>query len=133
VSEWISTKEKLPPFDTEVMIYDGDGIDLAGCTLMDTRPGKRWRKGKVCWFSYAYLTLDGLALSYGEDEVTHWMPLPEVPDNKDETFLIISKEQLDSVKAPTLEERVEVLEKKLDKAIKITNSNFEDIVRDFYE
>lgn len=51
--EWIGIKEKTPEADQEVLITDGVFINID--------------------------TWDGRWLEYADENVTHWMPLPEPP------------------------------------------------------
>ena len=62
--EWISTKEQMPKFNKEVLLYDEFGqIGVGGLVKSDN--------GLVEWLC------DGEWR--GVTEVTHWMPLPEPP------------------------------------------------------
>lgn len=64
-SEWISVKERLPKVEADILAYIGEGSFV------------------VCW-----MTHDGYwqcpAYLMDKDEVTHWMPLPEPPNEEGE-------------------------------------------------
>ena len=65
--EWISVKDGLPEFGDTIVIRFGDKTDIA----------TYWR-GEVCphWRGQWYGTID-------LGSVTHWMPLPEPPEEKE--------------------------------------------------
>ena len=71
MSEWISTRDRLPeiserspinPSSQRVLVTDGKNIQV----------GVRWRCGKEEYF------LPDFREDF--DDITHWMPLPEVPN-----------------------------------------------------
>lgn len=63
---WISVEDKLPELDKEVIILDkGKHIDID--FLMDDGEG-----GYFWWKSDESICCE-------DDEITHWMPLPELP------------------------------------------------------
>ena len=66
MSEWISVKERLPNGYQKVLAFVGGIVYVVA--ILDTRANK-WR---VMW------DLDVI-----DDEVTHWMPLPEPPKEDD--------------------------------------------------
>lgn len=88
MSEWISVKDKLPDYDVRVMIFspkygfgaftdDSDGIDIAVATT------EYWGKKdyRLVWHSDGHTQCDGEEkLRYDAGEVTHWMPLPDLPE-----------------------------------------------------
>lgn len=62
---WISVKDKLPPCNEEVLTTDG-------------------KSRAICWVdigSHDYLFMVNLRQQF--IGVTHWMPLPELPNYKD--------------------------------------------------
>lgn len=67
MSEWISVKDRLPENGKEVLFSDGSSI-------------------MVGWYNadeeYWELT-DADMIAYAQD-VTHWMPLPRLPEEEDE-------------------------------------------------
>ncbi|MDE2021258.1 MAG: DUF551 domain-containing protein [Patescibacteria group bacterium] len=71
---WISVKEKLPEMGVRVFgVVDGQiGVFARGDAGDDT-----WLWGNC------YGCIDGDALMDDEYDVTHWMPLPEPPDEKE--------------------------------------------------
>jgi hypothetical protein len=75
-SVWISTKRELPPEDVPVwgcvQTGFGDSIQQTQATVMRT------------WHGWAVADIDGTLYSIGEpgDEVTHWRPLPDMPEEK---------------------------------------------------
>jgi len=62
MNNWISTTDKLPPDDNEVLVYINDPDLGAAPTWMTTAA-----------FCESYW------LGVEECKVTHWMPLPEPP------------------------------------------------------
>ena len=67
-SEWISVEERLPQVDTDVLVITANGsFKVARCNI--------YHNGTlVLW-----MTNDGL----GERAITHWMPLPELPEESE--------------------------------------------------
>ena len=61
VSKWVSVDERLPDEDKAVIVY-------GGCAFLHLG----------CW--YSYLEHDGHSYRPIQWEVTHWMPLPPVPE-----------------------------------------------------
>ena len=65
--EWISIKDKLPEYYTDVVVIE--------------------RNGDASWYMVAYLAIGGIwALAGGRriiGVVTHWMPLPEPPKEEE--------------------------------------------------
>lgn len=90
MSEWISVKERLPEDDTAVLIYTNE-TEVYGrhrekqkiyhniyAAIYD---GDRWYT-YWCWGSkYIYKTNE--ESPNDTVEVTHWMPLPEPPEEAD--------------------------------------------------
>ena len=64
-TKWISVKERLPEVEADILAYIGEGSFV------------------VCW-----MTHDGYwqcpAYLMDKDDVTHWMPLPELPKEEGE-------------------------------------------------
>ena len=66
MSEWISVKDKLPLNSKNILIYSKDwGV------------GYGWYTAGQGWY-YCYHDGDGFIYTSGND-ITHWMPLPELP------------------------------------------------------
>lgn len=65
--KWISVKDKLPEKEGEYIAFDGESV-FGAYYEIDTS-GTRWT--------------DPVEM-YGEFEVTHWMPLPEPPNDDKE-------------------------------------------------
>lgn len=65
MNEWISVKNRIPEYNTEILIIDGEYIRIGDCwenhCAIDDEPKQ--------YFSS----------SDGYMKVTHWMPLPELP------------------------------------------------------
>jgi len=77
---WISVKDKLPPVDVPVWIYDPEigGPIIGGRS--DGGEGWLWCE---CYGQHWY---DGWQASdFEQDDITptHWMPLPDPPDESD--------------------------------------------------
>lgn len=69
--QWISVKDRLPEEDVAVLVYGqilNDPPDVIGV--------RRRYIGDQEW-KYTWESEDGFI--YREDDVTHWMPLPEPP------------------------------------------------------
>lgn len=60
---WISVKDKLPEDDKDVLVYNSKDKEIIIANY----------KGDNAWDSYAYGWLP-------DDTVTHWQPLPELPE-----------------------------------------------------
>lgn len=63
MNEWISVIDRCPPSDVNVLVFDKKGIFTAHIS------GHSWICSCECY--------EGSFL----DNVTHWMPLPEEPDD----------------------------------------------------
>ena len=74
MSEWISVKDLPPPPLTDVLLYDGKEIAIGWNESVQPE------ETPVYWTMYG----GGLGMSrwFDDDEVTHWMPLPEPPTNQ---------------------------------------------------
>lgn len=59
---WIPVSERLPEEGVEVLVFDEKGDYLTDCL-------RRWQNGSLNWEN-------------DDDGVTHWMPLPEPPEEK---------------------------------------------------
>ena len=69
-SNWISVKEDLPEYDTNVLMNVlGTGVCFGA--LYERRRGIVWR----------YFTKEGFVQLKNEAFVTHWMPLPQPPNS----------------------------------------------------
>lgn len=64
MSEWVSVRDRLPEIGVEVLVYDCGFMGV--WSLNKTDQGVFWE--------------DGHGDQYSVDEVTHWMPLPEPPE-----------------------------------------------------
>lgn len=69
--EWISVKDRLPEIDQQVLIYAPKDAEYSICIAMRTHQ-KNVDLGGMPWF---YPENSG----WWDDEVTHWMPLPDAP------------------------------------------------------
>ena len=69
MGEWISVEDRLPPIDTEVLVFSHGNISV--CSLVQTDKEVR----DVVWEDvYGYWDDDE-----GVAAVTYWMPLPKPP------------------------------------------------------
>lgn len=59
---WISCSERMPKGYTDVLVTDGEHVEV------------KWWDESGYWNSWTELNSDIFA-----DEITHWMPLPEPP------------------------------------------------------
>jgi len=66
-TKWISVKDRLPEDGVEVLITDGENIDVSFCEL--TYFGDD--PNEMEWF--------GRISPWHFGNITHWMPLPELP------------------------------------------------------
>ena len=75
---WIPVTERLPEYDVRVLaidVYDtcdGDGTEFIGIWTRKEYPDD---PDGCCW-------IDERGWWHAIDEVTHWMPLPEPPEEK---------------------------------------------------
>lgn len=67
MSEWISVKDKMPPRDTDVLVFIWGGCSVGRFDKGPDGLETRWE------FEDYYLYKDEM------NAVTHWMPLPEPP------------------------------------------------------
>lgn len=79
--KWISIKERLPKLDDEVLfLSQRDGIQIG--YMGDKNPLYTSRKRKndpeILWINRDDGCCSGVDLN--PTDVTHWMPLPEKPD-----------------------------------------------------
>ena len=72
MSEWISTKNRLPEIGEPILICCKNGEIFSGCMreCSSYDPSMRWMtKGPL-----------GTERRIGTSRVTHWMPMPELPN-----------------------------------------------------
>lgn len=72
MSEWISVKDRLPPECEDVLIYS-NGFSIIGAFLA------YGTNGPICWQVNDW---DESEISHALKEVTHWMSLPNPPEEK---------------------------------------------------
>lgn len=78
VPKWISVEERTPPEDTEVLVYatekiEGFGSVIAICEYGETTSVFGNKTGRYDWSTpWEYFHVDY--------KITHWMPLPEPPE-----------------------------------------------------
>lgn len=92
---WISIKEQLPPEKIDILIYTGYGMYVATIELGITEEQRKVlrEQGNIRAISYHFGDIHGNNMVpyrfqanagpmewFGQD-VTHWMPLPEAPDD----------------------------------------------------
>ena len=71
--EWISVKDRLPPNTDDVIVTDGYDMGV----LFYKPSEEKWVYGYGLLEAYNY---DGGATIEPEtQDITHWMPLPEIP------------------------------------------------------
>jgi hypothetical protein len=88
MNDWININEKVPERETAVLVYVPSrsifyiknicihiGVLCGNCILKYGKPCNRWR---LLPFSYDY------DHEIRFDCITHWMPLPNMPENKNE-------------------------------------------------
>ena len=72
MNEWINRKERLPEIGEPILIYCKNGEIFSGCMreCSSYDPELRWMtKGPL-----------GTERRIGTSRVTHWMPMPELPN-----------------------------------------------------
>jgi hypothetical protein len=70
MSNWISVRDRLPAFETDVIVNVVDGTDAEGVgSVFHAAFGFDGKYG------FYYITNNGI--SDISNEVSHWMPLPE--------------------------------------------------------
>lgn len=69
MSEWISVKDRLPDKENLFLIIYGESRDIT-LGLWNLK-NKRFEEFEIEWFGYEI------------PDVTHWMPLPELPKESD--------------------------------------------------
>ena len=70
-NEWVSVEEKLPDFDTPVLVYVKDIFDNKGII-------------NITKYTITYnLTNNWLGYENSSFKITHWMPLPEPPGKEE--------------------------------------------------
>ncbi len=82
MSKWVKVRDEMPPLNEDVLVriwnckYKSSNIKLARRELhsewFSSRMVEKW---SIDGYFYQIPTL----LSYGSQEVTHWLPLPEHP------------------------------------------------------
>lgn len=79
MSKWISVKDKLPKYEENVLFY----VPSASATII--RVGyviTEGFRGEVSDNIEAFWFVDGSEnTAYAREDVTHWMPLPERPED----------------------------------------------------
>jgi hypothetical protein len=65
MSEWIDIKEREPEIGSKILIATSD---------KEIRVGVKVADGGACWME------DGILSYLHEGDVTHWMPVPELPE-----------------------------------------------------
>lgn len=63
---WVSVKERLPEEEICVLVTDGEHIEIASYIIISSY-------GKTEW------TINSFFDDITGVEITHWMPLPELP------------------------------------------------------
>lgn len=73
MTEWISVKDRLPEECVDVLIFNSNHIPVVGfLTYLNKNEPINWT---VCDWHDSELTVE-------VDYVTHWMPLPKLPEEK---------------------------------------------------
>jgi len=83
MNKWTSVKDKLPKFNTPVVVTDGKIMDIMTCWIMTFSDGHE----TIIWSSLNNWDCDntfecGFLASLSEYNITHWTPLPELPNVK---------------------------------------------------
>jgi hypothetical protein len=77
---WNNVSEILPEFDVPVLLTDGETV------LVGYRVDASYRKGEQEKWYWAPCGISGPEWewdfddSYGDDQVTHWMTIPKLPN-----------------------------------------------------
>ena len=67
--EWINVKDKLPPEEENVILFDGSIVFAGNFHVVHNEP--YWGNQGCDGICYGW---------YEKDAVTHWMPLPKPPE-----------------------------------------------------
>lgn len=71
--EWISIRDRLPPKDENILLYDGNEVFCGDHYF-----------SKECKSFFGNQVCDGTCYGwYEKNEITHWMPLPDSPNEPD--------------------------------------------------
>lgn len=74
MSKWISVKDRLPSPNEDVLL-----VDILGSSPSEIFLG--WQAtGR--WFETHYYCKEGASHQIDNDQITHWMPLPEPPNDE---------------------------------------------------
>lgn len=72
MNEWINIKDRLPPINENVLLFDGIEVFCGDMNL--NKYEKPFFGVQAC---------DGICYgNYEKQEITHWMPLPNPPNQK---------------------------------------------------
>ena len=77
--EWINVKDRLPSEDGRYLVCTKSSIGkfvkiISYALNYDCPFSHEWMQGRALWYAY------GEVGDYEIDNVTHWMPLPELPN-----------------------------------------------------
>ena len=75
---WHSVKEKLPEINEEVLVCRETSVNR----YHETMCFRQWGTDSTCFSGqyHNYPAPDRFILKNGTDKITHWMPLPKLPD-----------------------------------------------------
>ncbi len=74
MSKWISVNDKLPSGDKNIILFDGNEVFCGTISFLSS--GNHYWGNQAC-DGYCYGT-------YEKGEITHWMELPNPPENENE-------------------------------------------------
>lgn len=87
MNEWISIEDKLPNNDSMVLVVSlgcdsNDSMVLAVSLVCDSKEGYLCQKLRPWIYQGRFNPHSGWKVYYGGygDYVTHWMPMPELPE-----------------------------------------------------
>lgn len=80
--KWISVKDELPPLNEYVLLFAQDLHHPDRCCLCGINPNIFVSIRKAAEWENSYESAHGNGwIPYEENEITHWMPLPEPPND----------------------------------------------------
>lgn len=79
MTDWISVADRMPEPDTECLVWSPGNAQHGPMTYIDT-----WQEQYECPVSFSSASIPvGLGWdSSSFEEITHWMPLPEPPEDQ---------------------------------------------------
>lgn len=74
MTKWIKAEDKVPTYGKKVLIFFGGNYSVA-------KRKREWPTHEESWEAFDYWDSEDHCLEIDWGEVTHWMPLPELPND----------------------------------------------------